>query len=217
MNKLFRNMWFLIIIIPLSIFLVAEGIGCYIALFGQKSAAIANTDAKDQDRQLKELRSKNAALKNSLTSLSPKGLNIVVDTARNVLYLKKGNKTIKEAVVSCGSGNVLEDPSGKKKWIFDTPRGEYSVKSKLINPGWIKPDWAFIEEGEEIPKDSGDRVENGVLGKYALGFGNGYFIHGTLYTRLLGRNVSHGCIRVGDKDLEEIFKEAPLGARITIY
>jgi len=46
-------------------------------------------------------------------------------------------------------------------------------------------------------------VEAGVLGDYALGFGQGYFIHGTLYTRLLGRNVTHGCIRVADKDLEK--------------
>lgn len=217
MNKLFTKKWLLIIIIPLSIFLIAEGIGCYIVFFGQKKGAEADVNLKGRERELKELRSKNAALKKSLASLPPRGLNIVVDTARNVLYLKKGNRTIKEAVVSCGSGNVLEDPSGKKKWIFDTPRGEYSVKSKLVNPGWIKPDWAFIEEGEAIPEDSNDRVENGVLGKYALGFGNGYFIHGTLYTRLLGRNVSHGCIRVGDNDLEDIFKETPVGARITIF
>ena len=217
MNKLFSKKWLIVAIISLSIFLIAEGIGCYLAFFGRKSAAIANTNANDQDRQLKKLRWKNSTLKNSLASLSPRGLNIVVDTARNVLYLKKGNRTIKEALVSCGSGNVLEDPSGKKKWIFDTPRGEYSVKSKLINPDWIKPDWAFIEEGETIPQNSSDRVENGVLGKYAIGFGNGYFIHGTLYTRLLGRNVSHGCIRVGDKDLEDIYKKTPVGTRITIF
>jgi lipoprotein-anchoring transpeptidase ErfK/SrfK len=217
LNRLLTTKWFLVTIISLSIFLIAEGIGCYLAFFGQKSAAIANTNDNGLDRQLKKLRWKNATLKNSLASLSPKGINIVVDTARNVLYLKKGNRTIKEAIVSCGSGNVLEDPSGKKKWIFDTPRGEYSVKSKLINPDWIKPDWAFIEEGEAIPQNLIDRVENGVLGKYALGFGNGFFIHGTLYTRLLGRNVSHGCIRVGDKDLEDIYKKIPIGARIAIF
>ena len=91
-------------------------------LFGRKSAAIANTNANDQDRQLKKLRWKNSTLKNSLASLSPRGLNIVVDTARNVLYLKKGNRTIMEAVVSCGSGNVLEDPSGKRNG-FSTPQG----------------------------------------------------------------------------------------------
>jgi L,D-transpeptidase YbiS len=217
LNRLLTRKWLLVTIISLSFFLIAEGIGCYLAFYGQKSAAIANTNANDVDRQLKKLRWKNSTLKNSLASLSPRGLNIVVDTARNVLYLKKGNRTIKEAIVSCGSGNILEDPYGKKKWIFDTPRGEYSVKSKLINPDWIKPDWAFIEEGETIPQNLIDRVENGVLGKYALGFGNGFFIHGTLYTRLLGRNVSHGCIRVGDKDLEDIYKKTAVGARITIF
>ncbi|MBF8250835.1 MAG: lipoprotein-anchoring transpeptidase ErfK/SrfK, partial [Deltaproteobacteria bacterium] len=146
MNKLFTKKWLLIIVIPLSIFLLAEGFGCYIAFFGHKKGSEPAVNSKGRERQLKELRSKNAALKSRVDSLSPRGINIVVDTARNVLYLKKGNRTIKEAVVSCGSGNVLEDPSGKKKWIFDTPRGEYSVKSKLINPDWIKPDWAFIEE-----------------------------------------------------------------------
>lgn len=62
-----------------------------------------------------------------------------------------------------------------------------------------------------------DRVEAGVLGDYALGFGQGYFIHGTLYTRLLGRNVTHGCVRVADKDLEEVFKASRIGTRIYIY
>jgi hypothetical protein len=71
------------------------------------------------------------------------------------------------------------------------------VLSKLANPVWRKPDWAFVEEGEPIPKDPGDRLEYGSLGEYALYFGNGYMIHGTLYERLLGRPVSHGCVRLG--------------------
>ncbi len=60
-------------------------------------------------------------------------------------------------------------------------------------------------------------MERGVLGDYALGFGNGYFIHGTLYTRLLGRNVTHGCIRVGDDDLKVVFNNAQIGTKIYIY
>jgi L,D-transpeptidase YbiS len=60
-------------------------------------------------------------------------------------------------------------------------------------------------------------VEEGVLGDYALAFGNGYFIHGTLYKRLLGRNVTHGCIRVGDEDLETIYKLSRLGTKIYIF
>ena len=69
---------------------------------------------------------------------------------------------------------------------------------------WVKPDWAFVEEGLAIPKSYTDRIEPGVLGEYALGFGKGFFIHGTLYTRLLGKNVTHGCIRLNDDDLKSV-------------
>ncbi len=163
------------------------------------------------------LKSKNKILKQKLKALSPKGIYLVVDTAKNELYLKNGEKTLKKAVISSGSGNVLEDGTGKRTWVFDTPRGVYSVKAKVRNPVWIKPDWAFIEEGEPIPDNTKERMEPNVLGDYALGFGNGYFIHGTLYTRLLGRNVTHGCVRVGDEDLKTIFKAAPIGTGIVIY
>ncbi|MGB9892951.1 MAG: L,D-transpeptidase [Candidatus Saccharicenans sp.] len=159
----------------------------------------------------------NADLKKKLLSLKPKGVYIMVDSAENKYYLKKDSETIKEGLVSTGSGVVLVEPGGKRSWIFDTPKGEFFVKSKIQNPYWVKPDWAFIEENEPIPKKMEDRVEGGVLGDYALGFGQGYFIHGTLYTRLLGRNVTHGCVRMADKDLEEVFKASKIGTRIYIY
>lgn len=69
----------------------------------------------------------------------------------------------------------------------------------------------------EIPQNQKDRIESGMLGDYALGFGNGYFIHGTLYTRLLGRNVTHGCIRVGDSDLAYLFSATPLKTKLVLF
>lgn len=156
-------------------------------------------------------------LEKKLDSQKPKGVYILIDSGANRLFLKKGDILLREAIISCGSGSILEEPGGKRRWIFDTPRGEFTVKSKIVDPDWIKPDWAFIEEGKEPPKSWKERVESGVLGDYALGFGNGYFIHGTLYTRLLGRNVTHGCIRVGDEDLEVVFKNAQIGTKIYIY
>jgi len=152
-----------------------------------------------------------------LKSQAPRSLYIVVDTAANRLYVKNDQTVLKEAVVSCGSGDILEEPGGSRKWVFDTPRGEFTVTSKLVNPTWIKPDWAFIEDGEKPPADYDERIDNDSLGDYALGFGEGFFIHGTLYTRLLGRNVTHGCVRVGDQDLSEIFHMIPMGSRIYIY
>jgi L,D-transpeptidase YbiS len=159
----------------------------------------------------------NASLRRKLQAFSPKGTHIIIDSARNVLYLKKGSEVLLQAVISCGSGSILEEPGGKRKWIFDTPRGEFQVKSKIVEPTWVKPDWAFIEEGKEVPKKPEERLEAGVLGDYALGFGDGYFIHGTLYTRLLGRSVTHGCIRVGDEDLKAIFQAASIGTKIYVF
>jgi L,D-transpeptidase YbiS len=42
-------------------------------------------------------------------------------------------------------------------------------------------------------------------------------IHGTLYERLLGRAVSHGCIRVGRDDLREVWAHANVGTQVFIY
>ncbi|RPJ17541.1 MAG: L,D-transpeptidase [Desulfobacteraceae bacterium] len=205
-----------IFIIILAIFAALEAAGYYIGRRSISKAGIT-TEGKYNKISSEALMARNSILRQKLKNLTPDKIYIVIDTGMNRLYLKKGNMVIHEAVVSSGSGNILKDPTGNRQWVFDTPTGEYTVKSKSIAPAWTKPDWAFIEEGEEIPKDPSKRVEKGVLGEYALGFGNGYFIHGTLYTRMLGRNVSHGCIRVGDKDLKTVFTAAAIGTRIYIF
>lgn len=200
----------------LVLFLLLEGLGYYIA--GRSSNADTSSVNVTRQRSTKaRLKGNSAALIRKISSFSPKGIYVVIDTARNRLYLKKGNNTLREAVISSGSGNVLTEPSGKRTWVFDTPRGEYFVRSKIENPDWVKPDWAFVEEGENIPSKQRDRVESGMLGEYALSIGNGYLIHGTLYTRLLGRNVTHGCVRVGDSDLEYVYKKTPIGSKVIIF
>ena len=85
-----------------------------------------------------------------------------------------------------------------------------------MNPIWIKPDWAFIEEGEPLPRSYRERVEPDMLGDYAMDLGDGYLIHGTLFKRALGMSVTHGCVRVGDEDLEAIFNAVRIGTRVYI-
>ncbi len=157
-------------------------------------------------------------LSKQLSQLRPNQPYILVDTARNRLYVKHQEHVVLDAIASTGSGTILDKPGeGNNQWVFDTPRGEFLVKTKLTNPTWIKPDWAFIEEGLTVPQNAADRAEQGVLGDYALGFGKGYFIHGTLYTRLLGKNVTHGCIRLNDNDLKGVYKLARVGTPIMIF
>lgn len=167
---------------------------------------------------VRSLQARYKTLSKQLAQLSPTEPYIIVDTARNRLYVRHGDEVLLDAIVSTGSGVVLDKPGqAGGQWIFDTPRGSFTIQSKLTNPVWVKPDWAFIEEGQDIPIRLNDRVESGVLGAHALGFGRGYFIHGTLYPRLLGKHVTHGCIRVNDHDLKILYRLARVGTPVMIF
>jgi L,D-transpeptidase YbiS len=169
-------------------------------------------------RVAQPLLARHSTLKQKLAQLGPTGHFIVVDTGHNRLYVKRGKEILLSALASTGSGTILDKPNQPgAQWVFDTPRGEFTIQSKLTNPVWVKPDWAFLEEGLTVPSDPAQRVEAGILGDYALGFGKGYFIHGTLYPRLLGKNVTHGCIRLSDEDLRSVYKLARIGTPLLIF
>lgn len=56
-----------------------------------------------------------------------------------------------------------------------------------------------------------------VLGAYRLNLGDGYALHGTQQTAELGRSVSHGCIRLGDQDMADLYALANVGDEVVIY
>ena len=152
-----------------------------------------------------------------LEALGPKGVYVVVDTHNNKLRVYKNGKLLREAVCSTGSGIKLRDPRDGKEWLFDTPQGEFKILRKQKNPIWIKPDWAFIEEGYLPPKYGRDRVDDFSLGDYGLYMRDGYIIHGTIFKTLLGKRVTHGCIRLGDEDLKFVFDTVPTDARVYLF
>jgi L,D-transpeptidase YbiS len=197
-------------------------VGLALAGTGWDFEAVAPGDAalaaaKPASREASRLAAERERLQAALRRRVPRGPWIVIDQTHNRLRLMRGDETLLEAPCSAGSGMVLKEGEKGRVWVFDTPRGRFEVLSKTENPVWKKPDWAFVEEGEPIPKDPGDRLEYGSLGEYALYFGNGYMIHGTLYERLLGRPVSHGCIRLGRDPLRAVYRSAPLGTPVYIY
>lgn len=201
-----------------ALFAAATGLALLLLAgsFPSTNASSAPTAVIDH-ATLHALRSRYRSLSKQLAQLMPGQPYIVVDTARNHLYIKRRDQVLLDALASTGSGTILDKPAETGQWIFDTPRGEFAVQTKLLNPVWVKPDWAFVEEGVAIPKSAADRIEPGVLGEYALGFGKGYFIHGTLYPRLLGKNVTHGCIRLNDDDLKSVYQMARVGTPIMIF
>ncbi len=172
---------------------------------------------KRLEGQIDSLRQRVRSLKAEFNRLTPAKPYLIVNSTANELRLMAGQNVLRKAVCSTGS-YILLRAYGDRKWLFKTPRGRFKVNVKLKDPWWFKPDWAYIEEGLPIPSPySPKRYEPGVLGDFALGFGNGYLIHGTLYKRFLGLPITHGCVRLDDQDMRVVFQTMSHGYRIYIY
>jgi L,D-transpeptidase YbiS len=196
----------------------AAGTGYHASPFPVEPVAVpqqASPEPKALSKREEERRHRSLVAR--LERQRPQGVHVIIDQTHNRLYLRRGEEQLLQAVCSSGSGMVLREHDGRRTWVFDTPRGVFHIHRKVRDPVWTKPDWAFVEEGRPIPTDPSERVERGVLGDYACYFGDGYLIHGTLYTRLLGRSTSHGCIRLGDDDLREVYQAVSVGTPVYIY
>lgn len=145
-------------------------------------------------------------------------LHILVDIRANKIYVKKGLTLLWDADCSVGKGGILKDKKTGRRWEFVTPRGQFDVREKIEKPVWTKPDWAFVETHEAVPppEDPRRHVE-GELGGYVFNLGDGYLIHGTRNETLLGRPVSHGCVRLGAQDLKRLYETVPRGTKVYIY
>lgn len=189
-----------------------------VAQAGETKVADAPVTEVARDPSLDELRESVKTLERTFARQAPGGRYVVIDRGNNRLWVRSSKGVELEAVVSTGSGTVLKESGGKERtWTFQTPEGRLKVLSMRRNPVWVKPDWAFLEEGEQPPKRTSERVEKGSLGEWALDLGDGYMIHGTLYERLLGRSLTHGCIRVGREDLREVARLARPGTPVVIF
>jgi L,D-transpeptidase YbiS len=158
------------------------------------------------------------ALERELEAARLAGPYLAIDVRRNRFALHAaGGGLLRRGRCSTGSARSLRAADGRT-WVFRTPRGERRVRSRAENPVWRKPDWAYVESGESIPSpDAPQRFEIGVLGSYALGLGEGYYVHGTPYTLGIGRSVTHGCVRLLDDDLRAVFETLREGDPVFLF
>ena len=178
---------------------------------------LRTADLKQLQREAQQLEKRAAASQRRFESLTPRAPYLVVNTSGNRIQVMAGSKVIHESICSTGS-YVLLKAADERQWIFSTPRGRFQILRKQEKPVWVKPDWAFIEEGLPVPAPGApERFETGVLGEYKLELGDGYLIHGTLYKRMLGMPVTHGCVRLGDEDLRIVYQNLQIGSKVFIY
>jgi lipoprotein-anchoring transpeptidase ErfK/SrfK len=144
---------------------------------------------------------------------------IVISRTHNRLWLMKNGIVDRVAICATGKGDTLVWDKGGKTWVFETPEGEFVVQHKTDRPRWVPPEWDYVERGKEPPDwlSRARKADYEVLGDYSINFGNDYNIHGTLYEYLLGRNITHGCVRVGAENLAYVYRRVTTGTKIFIY
>ena len=76
---------------------------------------------------------------------------ILISTAENRLWVRRGGQTVFQAVVSTGKGTKLT--IGGRTMIFDTPTGRFRIRWKEENPVWVPPDWHYVEEARKKKLD----------------------------------------------------------------
>ncbi len=119
--------------------------------------------------------------------------NVYVDKSQNILILKDGNEVVKVYSVSTGANN-------------STPVGTFKITSKLENPVWFN-------KGIVVPPESPQNV----LGTRWMGFDiPGYGIHGTVEPNNIGKQVTAGCVRMINEQVEELYSILPVGTEVVI-
>jgi lipoprotein-anchoring transpeptidase ErfK/SrfK len=118
---------------------------------------------------------------------------IVVSFPDRKLALLEGNRVTKIYQVAVGAP---DSPS---------PSGEFQIAQRLENPTYYKPG-VVIGPGESNP-----------LGPRWIGLNvKGFGIHGTNQPNSIGKNASHGCIRLRNSDIKDLFARVQIGDHVTL-
>ena len=92
---------------------------------------------------------------------------------------------------------------GKKS--TPSPNGNFHIASRVVKPTWYQPG-KVVGPGPANP-----------LGTRWMGLGyKGYGIHGTNRPTSIGKAASHGCIRMRNQDVEELFELVQVGDEVVL-
>ena len=87
-----------------------------------------------------------------------------------------------------------------------TPSGTYKIAQRVANPTWYGPD-KVVGPGKDNP-----------VGTRWLGLSRkGYGIHGTNNPRSIGKRASHGCVRMRNTDVEDLFGRVAVGDVVELH
>jgi lipoprotein-anchoring transpeptidase ErfK/SrfK len=129
----------------------------------------------------------------------PDGMWVVIDKSARILTVYVDGEIFKKYPVAVGAKISL------------TPEGKFTFVSKAVNPRWGGGGYASPIAGG---------APNNPLGKrwmgLSIGGGGSYGVHGNVSPYSIGTNASHGCVRMINYDVEELYEHIKIGTPIWI-
>jgi lipoprotein-anchoring transpeptidase ErfK/SrfK len=86
-----------------------------------------------------------------------------------------------------------------------SPVGTFFIRARVTNP-------TYYHHGKVIPPGPYNPVGNRWMSLSIPGYG----IHGTDRPHSIGKAVSHGCIRLGRRDIEDLFGRVRIGDKVVL-
>lgn len=118
-----------------------------------------------------------------------------------------------------GTRLVYTYPLGIGREGWDSPVGMTRVTEKVANPSWFPTPSIRAEhaaEGDPLPNRVPPGPDN-PLGPYKIRLGlPAYLIHGSNKKFGIGTRTSHGCFRMYNQDIAELFSMIPVGTKVRI-
>ncbi|HKE22787.1 MAG TPA: L,D-transpeptidase [Bryobacteraceae bacterium] len=124
---------------------------------------------------------------------SPPARRIVVSIPDRKLALLQGDRVLRVFPTAVGAP---ASPS---------PAGSYKVVERVADPTWYG-------KGKIVPPGKNNPVGTRWIGLSIKGYG----IHGTNQPASIGHNASHGCIRMRNRDVEQLFEMVQVGDEVEL-
>ena len=165
-----------------------------------------------------------------LSSLLFAEYSIEVSISEQRLYVLDSDTIVRSYPISSSSFG-----EGQTENSFKTPLGEHEIQTKIgtyvpkyqffVSREHVSQEVAVIEEEIDSPDDFITTRIMWLTGKNE-GFNKGgnvdsfkrfIYIHGTHEEGLIGKKASHGCIRMLNQDVLELFRIIPTKTPVNIY
>jgi len=148
--------------------------------------------------RLSDLKSNALNVGQNINVIDGSNFNVLINLTECKLYLKSVDNIIRRYSVCVGKKET------------STPTGSYNVTDKAVDPTWF----STADTGAKGEVPGGDPRNE--LGSRWIGFKPSYGVHGTIFPESIGKAESHGCVRMNNKDVEELYDIVAVGMPIKI-